>query len=122
MRVRRGKGGYRPEEPALFDEEGNPIESVRVRMPDRRLGQMFAIADQLMGAGRIRIICADGETRIGRIRGKMRRRMWVRTGELLIIMPWEVQPIKADIMYRYTRTQSTYLSRKKMIPEIVDVF
>jgi len=48
--------------------------------------------------------------------------MWIREGDLLILRPWEFQDDKADILYRYTRTQATYLSRKKMIPDVINVF
>ncbi|MCK5039166.1 MAG: translation initiation factor eIF-1A [Thermoplasmata archaeon] len=91
-------------------------------MPKKMKREMFAIADQLLGASKIRIICADGESRMGRIRGKLRKRMWIREGDLLIIRPWEFQDAKADIMYRYTRTQATNLARKGVIPEEINIF
>jgi len=94
----------------------------RVRLPKARSGEMFAIADQLLGASKIRIMCADGKSRLGRIPGKLRKRMWIREGDLLIILPWEFQDEKANILYRYTRTQSTHLSRRGKIPKLVDIF
>jgi len=97
-------------------------EKIRVKVPNERVNEMFAIADQILGGRRIRAICADGEERITRIPGKMRRRQWVREGDLIIIQPWDFQPSKADVKMRYTKTQSLYLSRKGVLPEIVDVF
>jgi len=67
-------------------------------------------------------MCEDGKSRMGRIPGKIKKRMWIREGDLLILRPWEFQDDKADILYRYTRTQATYLSRKKMIPDVINVF
>jgi len=58
---------------------------------------------------------------MARIPGKMRR-IRVRTGDLLIIKPWEIQNEKSDVVYRYRRTQSMILSRKKYLPDIIDVF
>lgn len=97
-------------------------EFVRVRLPRRREGEMFGIADQLLGASRIRVMCADGKHRMGRIPGKIKKRMWIREGDLVIVQPWEFQDEKANILYRYTKTQAMYLSRKKMIPKSIDVF
>tara|TARA_Y100000588_G_C14218814_1_gene910076 strand:+ start:767 stop:1261 length:495 start_codon:yes stop_codon:yes gene_type:complete len=97
-------------------------EKIRVKVPNERVNEMFAIAEQILGGRRIRAICADGEERITRIPGKMRRRQWVREGDLIIIQPWDFQPSKADVKMRYTKTQSLYLSRKGVLPEIVDVF
>ncbi len=95
---------------------------VRVRLPKRKNNEIFAIADQLLGASRIKAICADGKSRLARIPGKMKRRMWIRTGDLIIIKPWDFQDEKCDVKWRYTKTQAQYLSRKRMLPETVDVF
>jgi translation initiation factor 1A len=95
---------------------------VRVRLPRRKDGELFGIADQLLGASRIRVMCADGKHRMGRIPGKIKKRMWIREGDLVIVQPWEFQDEKANILYRYTKTQAMYLSRKKMIPKSIDIF
>ena len=52
----------------------------------------------------------------------MRRRQWVREGDLIVIQPWDFQDEKANVCMRYTKTQSLYLSRKGVLPEIVDLF
>jgi translation initiation factor 1A len=83
---------------------------------------MFAIADEILGGRRIRAVCEDGLSRISRIPGKMRRRQWVREGDLIVIQPWDFQDEKANVCMRYTKTQSLYLSRKGALPEIVDLF
>jgi hypothetical protein len=41
---------------------------------------------------------------------------------LIIVQPWDFQDAKADVRMRYTKTQSIYLSRKGVLPEIVDLF
>lgn len=93
----------------------------RYKMPDTRNREMFAIADQLMGASKIKVMCEDGKSRMARIPGKMKRRMWIKPGDLMIIKPWDFQDDKADVVYRYVRTQSVNLSRRKKIPELLDV-
>jgi len=97
-------------------------ERIRVPLPNRKVNEMFAIADQILGGRRVRAICEDGETRLSRIPGKMRRRQWVREGDLIVLQPWEFQDDKANVKMRYTKTQSLYLSRKGVLPEIVDAF
>ena len=97
-------------------------ERIRVPLPNRKVNEMFAIADQILGGRRVRAICEDGETRLSRIPGKMRRRQWVREGDLIVLQPWEFQDDKANVTMRYTKTQSLYLSRKGVLPEIVDAF
>ena len=97
-------------------------EYVRVKLPRKKEGEIFGIADQLMGASKIKLMCADGRSRMGRIPGKLKKRMWIREGDLVILRPWEFQDEKADVIYRYTRTQAAYLARKGMLPKILDVF
>ncbi len=101
------------------DVEGGYI---RVRLPRERKGEMFGIADQLLGASHIKVMCADGKSRLARIPGKLKRRMWIRTGDLVIVRPWDFQDEKADVVFRYLKTEASYLSRKGMIPKSVDVF
>ena len=110
------------DEELLAQLEGDSSDKIRVPLPNVRIEEQFAIADQILGGRRVRVICADGETRLARIPGKMRRRQWVREGDLIVIQPWDFQDSKADVKRRYTKTQSLYLSRKGVLPEIVDVF
>ena len=97
-------------------------EYIRLKLPNKNKNEMFAIADRLMGGSRINVICADGKSRMARIPGRMKRRQRVRAGDLVIIKPWEIQNDKADIIFRYRRTQAIVLSRRKLLPEEIDVF
>ena len=97
-------------------------EYIRLRLPKRHKKEMFAIADRLMGGSRINAICEDGKSRMARIPGKMKRRARVRAGDLIIVKPWDIQDEKADVEYRYTKTQASTLSRRKLLPEEIDVF
>ena len=99
-----------------------PDEVIRVQMPDPNKGEIFGIVDKILGASRMIVMCADGKSRMARIPGKIKRRMYIREGDLVVVRPWEFQDEKADIVYRYTRTQANYLSRNGKLPEILDVF
>jgi len=106
----------------LENPEDGSTGKIRVKMPNRRINEMFALADQILGGRRVSILCEDGETRLARIPGKMRRRQWVREGDLIIVWPWDFQDSKADVKHRYTKTQAMYLSRKGVLPDDVDIF
>jgi len=105
----------------LLDTETGS-EKIRVKMPKTKVNEMFALAEAILGGRRVTVLCADGETRMARIPGKMRRRQWVREGDLLIVWPWDFQDSKADVKHRYNKTQALYLSRKGVLPSDVDVF
>lgn len=106
----------------LESSEGGASTKIRVKMPNSKINEMFALAEQILGGRRVNVLCADGEIRLARIPGKMRRRQWVREGDLIIVWPWDFQDSKADVKHRYTKTQAMYLSRKGILPEIVDMF
>src|SRR6184192_1968385 len=96
-------------------------EVVRVRMPRGKDGEILGIADQLLGASRIRVMCQDGKSRLGRIPGKLKKRMWIREGDL-VVKVWQFQDEKRDIKHRYTKTESTYMSRRGLIPKSINIF
>ena len=102
--------------------ESGGSDKIRVPLPNRKVNEMFAIADQILGGRRVRAVCEDGDSRLARMPGKMRRRQWVREGDLIVVQPWDFQDEKANVVMRYTKTQSLYLSRKGVLPDIVDLF
>ena len=77
----------------LESPEGSSGGKIRVKMPNLRVNEMFALAEQILGGRRVSVLCADGETRMARIPGKMRRRQWVREGDLIIVWPWDFQDL-----------------------------
>ncbi len=103
-------------------QQNTEEDSSRVRLPNIKDAEMFGVADQLLGASRIKVMCEDGVSRMGRIPGKIRKRMWIREGDLLIVSVWDFQPDKCDIRFRYTKTQASNLSRRNKIPKNLDVF
>ncbi len=94
----------------------------RLPLPRRERGEIFGVASQLLGAARIRVMCEDNVSRMGRITGKMKKKMWIREGDLLILRPWGFQEGKADILFRYSRTQSQYLQRRNLLPASMSSF
>jgi translation initiation factor 1A len=88
-----------------------PEEIVRVRLPNKRNREIFACAELMMGANHIRVRCFDGITRMGRIKGKIKKRVWIREGDILLVVPWSFQDSKCDIVYRYTGPQVEWLRR-----------
>lgn len=110
------------ESPKNKKSNTEPTENIRVTLPYKPKGEMFAVAETFQGGSRLQLICEDGKRRMGRIPGKLRRRMWVRENDLLIVVPWSFQDSKADVKFRYTPTQTSNLKRNGKIPEILDIY
>ncbi len=64
-------------------------------------GQLFGRVIKLVGGDNIIVKCTDGKVRTCRIRGKIKRRMWIRDNDLVLIAPWDFQSERADIIWRY---------------------
>ena len=109
-------GDSEDNEDELEQSEEETFEQ-RVILPNRYNGEMMAVVEQHMGGGRLKVICEDNKVRLARIPGKIKKRRWINTGGLIIIKPWDFQVDKADVVYRYTPTQISNLSRKNRIPE-----
>jgi len=74
---------------------------------------VLGIAVRLMGFDRVLVRCQDGKERLCRIRGKMKRRVWIREGDVVLVSPWDFQFDKrGDIVWRYRRNQVELLRSK----------
>lgn len=93
--------------------DGTP--TVRVRLPKKWANEQFAFADLMQGANHIRVRCYDGVTRMGRIKGKIKKRVWIREGDILIVCPWSFQDEKCDIIYRYLPPQADWLRKNRYL-------
>ena len=77
---------------------------------------IFGVVTKLLGFDRVLVKCADGHTRTCRIRGKMKRRHWIRIGDIVLVSPWDFQfESRGDVIWRYTRGQVALLKREGML-------
>ena len=101
-------------EPEMTQEQ---IEIARIKMP--RGKEVLCVIDVMLGNDRVRARCSDGNERICRIRGKLRKRVWMRPGDMILVEPWPVQSDqRGDVIYRYTTTQTNWLKRKGKVEGI----
>ena len=92
-------------------------EFVRVRIP--RPGEVLGVIDQRLGSSRLRVRCLDGKTRLCRIPGRLKKKLWVREGDVVLVEPWEYsKEDKGDILYKYKPNQVDVLKKKGLFKEI----
>jgi translation initiation factor 1A len=81
-------------------------------------GELLGVAVKLMGSDHIMVKCTDGKFRMGRIIGKLKRKIWIREGDVVLVAPWDFKENeKADIVWRYTISQVDWLKANKYLPE-----
>lgn len=74
---------------------------------------VLGIAIKMLGSERILVKCQDGKERLCRIRGKLKRRVWVREGDVVLVSPWDFQSdTRGDIFWRYRRNQVEWLRNR----------
>jgi translation initiation factor 1A len=94
------------------EEEQQRLEMMR-RTPLPRQNQVIGICEQRVGGSRMKVRCMDGKTRICRIPGRLKRRLWIREGDVLLIEPWELSADdKGDVVFKYRPIQVEFLKKK----------
>jgi translation initiation factor 1A len=79
-------------------------------------GDVLGMAIKMLGAERIMVKCQDGKERLCRVRGKLKRRVWIREGDIVLVSPWDFQSDKrGDIFWRYRRNQSDWLRKNNYL-------
>jgi len=98
-------------------QEQIQMEIRRTRMPRGR--EVFGILEQRLGGSRSKVRCLDGKTRVCRIPGRLKRRLWVRQGDIILVEPWEFGgDEKGDIIFKYRPTQVKFLKRKGLLKSL----
>lgn len=77
---------------------------------------VIGIAQKMLGFDRVQVKCQDGNIRVCRIRGKMKRRTWIREGDIVLVSPWDFQSEeRGEIFWRYTQNQVEELRQKGIL-------
>jgi len=80
-------------------------------------GQEYAQVLRMLGNGRLEGYCFDGKNRLCHIRGKMRKKSWVSTGDIILIGLREFQDEKADIILKYSADEARRLKANGELPD-----
>jgi translation initiation factor 1A len=74
---------------------------------------VLGVAVKMFGFDRILVKCQDGKERLCRVRGKLKRRVWIRVGDVVLVSPWDFQSdTRGDIFWRYRKNQTEQLRLK----------
>jgi len=103
-----------PEDEEIISQDSEFVLK-KLRMPDPKALEQFAIITKLLGTNKVMAMCSDGKERNCRIPGRMKKRVWLREGDLVIVRLWEFQPDKADIEWRYSNNEKFHLAKKGLL-------
>ena len=77
----------------------------------------YAQVIKILGDGRFECNCADGVKRIAHVRGKMRKRVWIANGDIILVSLREFEPEKCDVVEKYKEKEVAKLKKAGEIPE-----
>ncbi|EZQ10801.1 MULTISPECIES: translation initiation factor aIF-1A [Acidianus] len=84
-------------------------------------GEVICVVKKMLGAEHIVVLCVDGKQRTARIPGRMRKKVWIREGDVVLVAPWDFQSDKGDITYRYMNDELKRLIEEKVVTrDIID--
>lgn len=85
-------------------------EPVRVKLP--RGKEVLGIIEQRLGGNKMSVSCLDGKTRNCRVPGRLKKFLWLRPDDVVIVEPWEMDNGKGDILFKYRKNQVNWLRKK----------
>lgn len=94
-------------------------EPTRVRFPKE--GEFVGIVDKRLGSSRMNIRTSDGKIIIARVPGRVKKFLWIREGDIVLLQAWEFDKEKADLIYKYKPNEIKALEKKGILGNLENI-
>ncbi|KAK9457135.1 hypothetical protein V1511DRAFT_508577 [Dipodascopsis uninucleata] len=84
-------------------------------------GQEYAQVTKMLGNGRLEALCFDGEKRLAHIRGKLRKKVWINQGDIILLSLRDFQDGQADVILKYNADEARSLKNYGELPETAKI-
>jgi translation initiation factor 1A len=115
MPKNKGKGGKNRR------REKNENESEKRELIFKEDGQEYAQVVKMLGNGRLEAKCFDGPIRLAHIRGKLRKKVWINQGDIILLSLRDYQDEKADVLMKYSADEARSLKAYGELPETAKI-
>jgi len=95
----------------------NENENEKRELVFKEDGQEYAQVTKMLGNGRLEATCFDGSKRLCHIRGKLRKKVWINGGDIILVGLRDYQDTKADVILKYTPDEARNLKAYGELPE-----
>merc|ERR1712110_217620 len=95
--------------------------TVKKELEFKEDGQEYGQVTRMLGNGRCEVACFDGVKRLCHIRGKMRKKVWVNQGDIVLVSLRDFQDEKGDIIVKYTSEEARNLKTYGELPDTVKI-
>lgn len=99
----------------------NENEAMKRELVFKEDGQEYAQVSKMLGNGRLEALCFDGTKRLCHIRGKLRKKIWINQGDIVLIGLRDFQDAKADVILKYSADEARNLKSYGEFPESVKI-
>eukprot|EP01104_Vermistella_antarctica_P006226 TRINITY_DN16948_c0_g1_i1.p2 TRINITY_DN16948_c0_g1~~TRINITY_DN16948_c0_g1_i1.p2 ORF type:complete len:147 (+),score=62.47 TRINITY_DN16948_c0_g1_i1:62-502(+) len=112
MPKNKGKGGKSKRKGKNKNMDGAKRELII-----KEEGQEYGQVVKILGNCRVEVFCFDGTTRLGHVRGKFRKKVWINRDDIILVGLRDYQDGKSDIIHKYTADEARQLKNMGELPE-----
>jgi len=112
MGKNKGKGGKSKRKGKNKNDEGEKRDLVA-----KEEGQEYGQISKVLGNCRVEVFCFDGQTRMGHVRGKFRKKVWINRDDIVLVGLRDYQEGKCDVIHKYTPDEARRLKSRGEIPQ-----
>ncbi len=94
----------------MKEEKNEKNQEERVVLPGKN--QVIGIVEKRLGGNKMQVECFDGITRVCRVPGRFKRKLWIRPGDVVLVEKWELEEDKGDIIFKYSPAAVEKLKEK----------
>lgn len=92
---------------------------VKVKFPQG--DEVIGIVDKRLGGSRMHVRTVKGEELLARVPGRVKKFLWIREGDIVLLKPWELDKKKADLFYKYKPNERKILEKKGLLGDFSQV-
>jgi translation initiation factor 1A len=104
MPKNKGKGGK-------SKRKGKNTAPVTKELIKKGVGQEYGQVIKLLGSCRLEVKCFDGTTRLGHIKGKIKKRTWIIKDDVVLVDLRDYQNDKCDVVGKYSLQEIQMLKK-----------
>ena len=116
--VKGGKAHKKKKKDSKSSEDFKSTKHVDKKTEDQEYGQVT----KLLGNCRLEVACFDGVNRLCHIRGSMRKKVWIKIHDVVLVSLREFEQGKADIIYKFEIPEINYLKKENEIPDNIKLY
>jgi translation initiation factor 1A len=110
MPKNKGKGGKNRRRGKNENEEKRELTL-------KEEGQEYGQVTRMVGNGHLEAMCMDGKKRLCHIRGKMRKKVWVGQGDIILVSLRDYQDDRGDVILKYSVDEARRLKAEGHLPD-----